>query len=167
MLVRYFCLDEADIVFKISQRRIEAAFLDGERWDQNEGTTLLRIVSFICDDNLRPLRGFVMKLEAKDGHITRTSHDDVVAAYFSMLPPIEGPQPTRYPLVDKQLEGWPDERKLFPQLTAALDVPIDQMPRLYFGGPLLMAQRLGVSVKQGLTYYDLQHPAASDLLDES
>ena len=159
MRVRYFYLDERGTVHKAEQRRTESAVLKGKRWDETTGTKLLRIVSFICDDNLRPLRGSITSFAVADGFITDESRGAAMAAYMSKLPQPLSPPPTEYTLIDKQLELWPDERELFPQLTAALDIPIDQMPRLYFGGPLLLAIQLGVSVKQALTYLDLRDSA--------
>lgn len=156
MLMRYFYLDETGTVYKAEQSRTEAAVLKSERWDDSSGTKLLRIVSFICDDRLLPLRGSVTSFTVADGFITSESRSEAMAAYQSQRPRIGGPQPTEFPLVDAQLDLWPDERELFPQLTAALDIPIDQMPRLYFGGPLLLAMFLGVAVKQALTYIDLR-----------
>jgi hypothetical protein len=157
LLVRYFYLDESGTVFKAEQSRTEAAVLKGERWDDSSGTKLLRIVSFICDDKLVPLRGSVTSFKVTDGFITDASRAEAMAAYQSQRPPITGPPPTELPLIDEQLSLWPDERALFPQLTAALDIPIDQMPRLYFGGPLMLAMFLGVAVKQALTYIDLRN----------
>lgn len=159
MRIRYFYLDERGTVHKAEQRRTESAVLKGERWDDSTGSKSVRIVSFICDDDLRPLRGSVTSFTVKDGFITQESRGEAIQAYMSKLPQPLSPPPTELPLIDKQLELWPDERELFPQLTAALDIPIDQMPRLYFGGPLLLAIHLGVSVKQALTYLDLRDSA--------
>jgi hypothetical protein len=154
--IRFFYLDESGTVHKAEQRKTEAAFLKGERWDQSSGTKSLRIVSFICDDKLRPLRVYITKVAVQDGFVSDESRREAIKAYLSKLPPLLSAAPTEFPLIDKQFEEWPDERKLFPQLTNALDIPIDQMPTLYFGGPLLMALHLGVSVKQALTYLDLR-----------
>lgn len=166
MRIRYFYLDERGTVYKAEQRRTEAAVLQGERWDDSAGTKLLRIVSFICDDDLRPLRGSIASFRVADGFITRESVTEAMQAYASRIPQPLSPPPAEYPLIDRLVALWPDERKLFPQLTAALDIPIDQMPPLYFGGPLLLAIHLGVSVKQGLTYLDLRDPAHPQERDE-
>ena len=61
-------------------------------------------------------------------------------------------------MVEKQLEGWPEPNDLFRQLAVALDVPIEQVPPLRFGGPLLTATLLRVTVKQALTYYAIETP---------
>jgi hypothetical protein len=158
--IRYFYLDEFGTVYKAEQRQTEAAVLKAKRWDDSTGTKLLRIVSFICDDDLRPMRGSITSFIIADGFITRESRGKAMAAYQSQRPPITGPPPKELPLIDEQLALWPDERELFPQLTAALDIPIDQMPRLYFGGPLMLAMFLGVSVKQALMYLDLRDDVA-------
>lgn len=160
MRVRYFYLDVSDTVHKAEQRRTEAAVLKAKRWDDSTGTKLLRIVSFICGDDLRPMRGSITSFIVAGGFITRESRGKAMAAYQSQRPPITGPPPKELPLIDEQLALWPDERELFSQLTVALDIPIDQMPRLYFGGPLMLAMFLGVSVKQALTYLDLHNDVA-------
>lgn len=160
MRIRYFYLDEQGTVYKAEQRRTEAAVLNRERWDDSTGAKLLRIVCFICDDELRPIRGNIASFTVVDGHITLGSIGQAMEAYASTIPQPLSPPATEFPLIDEQFALWPDERELFPQLTAALDIPITQMPRLYFGGPLLLAVRLGVSVKQALTYIDLRDDIA-------
>ena len=78
MRIRYFFLDEGGTVHKAEQRRTESAVLKRKRWDETTGTKLLRVVSFICDDNLRPLRGSFASFTVADGFITDESRGVLV-----------------------------------------------------------------------------------------
>jgi len=60
------------------------------------------------------------------------------------------------PLVEKQLEGSPEPNDLFRQLAVALDIPIEDVPPHQFGGPLLTATMLWVTIKHALTYYEVK-----------
>ena len=155
MKVRYFYLDEKDRLLKAAQRRVEAAWFDERAWDDSTGTKLLRIVSFICRNDLGPIRGYVMRTMVKDGWITEDSRERAIQAVHSAMPPLFGPVPTELPLIAKQLEGWPELCGLRQQIAVALDVPISQVPKLQFGGPLLMASHMTVAVKQAQTYFNI------------
>jgi hypothetical protein len=151
MRVRYFYLDENDRVHKAGQRAVEGAVLRRDRWDDSQGTKPLRIISFLCDDALRPLKGYITRFEVADGFVTQWSDLETTVAMASVIP-IERNAGPDCPYVKKQLEGWPLDPTLLPQLANAMDIPFDQLPTLYFGGPLVMALRLRVSVRQALTY---------------
>jgi len=163
MKVRYFHLDENDCLQKVAQRHLEAVWFDERPWDDSASAKPLRLISFLCDDDFRPLRGFVMRVQIREGRLTDDSRHDAIAAVQSAMPPLPsifGPvqSSNELPLIDKQLEGWPEPNDLFRQLAVALDVPIEQVPPLRFGGPLLTATLLRVTVKQALTYYEIESP---------
>jgi hypothetical protein len=155
MKLRFFYLDEGDRLHKVAQRHMEAAWWDERPWDDSAGTKLLRIITVICDDKLRPLSCFVMRLSVQGGRLTEESRCEAITAFQSGMGNIlsGAPMPTELPLIDEQLEGWPETDTLFQQLAVALDVPIRLVPPLRFGGPLVTAAQLRVSIQQALAYY--------------
>src|SRR4051794_26840096 len=141
MLVRYFYVDAQGKVHKAAQRATERAFLNGGRWDDSQGQKSLWLLSFICDDRLRPLLGsFLPKLDVADGFFTPASRRSAIAAVMNRLPqpqlPDEAPSESQ---PSAPIATWPNQQNTYQQLAAALDIPIDQLPEIALGGPLVVA----------------------------
>ena len=152
MKVRFFCLDEDDRLQKVAQRHVEKAWWDERPWDDSTGRGLVRLVTVVLDGDHR-LRGcFLLRLTLKDGRLTHQVRREILATAQSGMEHLgKRSKPTGHPLIEKQMEGWPATLKR--QLAVALDVPIGQLPTPGFGGPLVTAARLRISVKRALDYF--------------
>jgi len=152
MKVRFFCLDNDNRLQKIAQRHVEKAWWDERPWDGSTGRGLVRLVTVVLDGDHR-LRGcFLLRLTLKDGRLTHEVRREILAAGQSGMEYFrKRSKPTGYPRIEKQMEGWPATLKR--QLAVALDVLIRQLPAPRFGGPLVTAAQLRISLKRALVYF--------------
>jgi hypothetical protein len=101
-------------------------------------------VSVVCDENLLPLKIYVLRLPLSEGMFTEESQ--LTLKLFSRSDCV-----TPEELAQHHTEGWPAD--FFPQLAVALDVPVcDLQVPLGVGGPLFTAAIMCVSPQQALRY---------------
>lgn len=156
MKVRFFCLDKDDRLQKVAQRHVEKAWWDERPWDDSTGRRLVRLVTIVLDGDHRPRGCFLLRLTLKEGRLTHEIRREILAAAQRGIEHLgKRSKPTGNPQIEKQMEGWPATLKR--QLAVALDVPIGQLPKPRFGGPLVTAAQLRISVKRALVYF--QEPA--------
>jgi len=155
MKVRYFHVDEADRVHKVAQRHMVAAWQGDRPWDGSRGLRDLRIVTILCREGLIPIRSFLFRAATEDGWITESSRREVMQTRLSLLPDplVKEHRPAPNPLLDAQFADWPDLEELIQQLAVAIDVPVSAIPAIYWGGPLITATQLSLTVPAALEYY--------------
>jgi hypothetical protein len=148
--VRYFYLDELGRLHKVAQRHMEAVWYNERPWDDAKGTKLLRVISFICDDDFRPRHGFAMRVRIEEGRLTKESRNEAIAAVQSGMPSLLEPAPTEFLLIDKQLESWPEPNSVFRQLAVPWTCRSRASNRSTSVGHCEQPQG-----EQALTYYDI------------
>jgi hypothetical protein len=164
--IRYFLVEDSGEVRKIAQAALEGAWEDNRTIDTMPGTRSVGIITVLCDESFQPLQCFQTRVRVSDGRITEESRDDARHAWFLLRPPLDIPDspsppredPRSHPAVVFQVSGWPPEDELRRQLAVALDVPVDQVPAFFIGGPLIAALQLDVAIRQALTYFPAQPP---------
>ncbi|MGL4464513.1 MAG: hypothetical protein ACRC1K_20365, partial [Planctomycetia bacterium] len=149
MRVRYFALDRRQQLWKASQAAVEGIW-DGTRPPSDLGLDLgdrLALATVLCDDDLRPKVCYVLRLDVVDDAVTEDSR---VLAYEAAT---EGNRRNlSHPSARRQSEGWPADWKH--QLAVAIDAPLAALRRVGVGGPLPLADMLGVSRRDLLRYFE-------------
>jgi len=146
MKLRYLVADEKGRLRLVSQSAIAALWDGARRADklQCPNGNELRLISVVCDNNLTPLRVYVLRLPLEDGWFTLPSL--LTLAAFSRRDCV-----TASELLQHHTAGWPAD--FYRQLAVALDVPLrDLAVPLGVGGPLLVAAARRVRPEQALRY---------------
>jgi hypothetical protein len=146
MKLRYFVVDEHGQLRKATQAAVRGLW-DGGRGAESLGCPAaneLRLVSVVCDEDLRPRSLYVLRLPLDCGRFTPESR--MTLQLFS-LPDCVTPEE----LVRHHTAGWPAD--FFIQLAVALDVPAGALEvPVGVGGPLFLAAALHVTPRQALRY---------------
>jgi hypothetical protein len=146
MKLRYFVLDGAGQVCKASHRALEGL------WDGRlnalalgcPGKNELRLVSVLCDDNLKPKTIYLLRVPLTGGQFSHENY--LTLQVFTMRDCV-----TPREVVQHHGVGWP--RDLLRQLAVALDVPLAQLQvPLRVGGPLFLAAAMGVDPRQTVQF---------------
>ncbi len=146
MKLRYYVVDGEGQL-----RKVSPAGLDG-LWEGrvqaralgSPGTTELRLVSVLCDDNLQPHVIYVLRVPLTDGVCTAESQ--LTLQIFTMRDCV-----TSREVVEHHGAGWPADMRR--QLAIALDVPLARLcVPLRVGGPLYLAAAMGVRPHQAVHY---------------
>lgn len=146
MKIRYFLMNATGQLVKVSQASVYGLWNGSRRARGANGALAqeLRLVSIICDENLLPLKIYVVRLPLCEGVFTEESQLTLkIFASPDCVTPDE--------LVQHHTEGWPAD--FFRQLAVALDVPLDALKvPLGVGGPLFTAAVMCVSPQQAVRY---------------
>ncbi|MEX0718193.1 MAG: hypothetical protein WD066_16485 [Planctomycetaceae bacterium] len=152
MRLLYFLFDRDDRLHKAPRRAVEELWKKRRRAEEfrfDLGDDL-RMITVIADDDLRPVVTFFLKVDLEDGEITDSSRIEAFEAV--------GRRDRRRYDTDtarRQFAGWPADWQR--QLAVALDFPAREFRRIGLGGPLLMADLWGISLKKVLDYFEQAH----------
>ncbi|MEX0700936.1 MAG: hypothetical protein WD069_02460 [Planctomycetales bacterium] len=152
MRLLYFAFDQNDRLHKAPRRTVEELWKGrrtAEAFKFDVGDEL-RVITVLADDRLLPVVSFFLKVELDDGEITDASRIDAFEA-------VGRRDRRRYDTetAQRQFAGWPADWQH--QLAVALDVPAREFNRIGLGGPLLMADLWGISLKKVIDYFDQAH----------
>lgn len=150
MQIRYFVVDDVGQLRKTPRKAVERLW-KGRGTSFQLGVPVgdeLRLISVVCDESLVPKMCFFLRTELQNGQITEESRIDAYEAAGN-------PTKRRYdhPAAQRQFAGWP--RDWQHQLAVAMDVPAGQLRKIGIGGPLLMSDLWGISLKKVLEYFEL------------
>ncbi|MBX3414747.1 MAG: hypothetical protein KF708_18815 [Pirellulales bacterium] len=149
MRLRYFVVDRWGKLRRVSQAALEGLWT-GERdtaaLDCDLGRDL-RLVTLLCDDELRPHACYLLRAALAAGQVTNESKLQACEAILENL----ADEPSRAEIAH-QLAGWPRDWRR--QLAVAADVVPSELPAVGIGGPLLISSLLDLSVKSSLRYFD-------------
>ena len=156
MKVKFFYI-ESERVRLVAQSRMLGAWERRRRWDNSQGTVELRLVTVICDDDLRPAYIYLLTLALQNGWITEGSRQDAVSFIIDESRWGGGDRKQRaawLATLKTHLQNLP--QKFGRQLAAALDVPLSDVIQapLAVGGPLPVSLQMGISVNELLRYID-------------
>jgi hypothetical protein len=146
MKLRYFVVDGEGKLRKARRSMIEGLWAGAYRADclgcpsGNE----LRLVSVLCDNRLRPCKIYLLRLPLSGGWFTEAN---LLTLRIYSRPDCVTPQE----VLEHHTAGWP--RDFFRQIAVALDVPISRLTvPLGVGGPLFMAAKLRLPLRQAIKY---------------
>lgn len=144
--LRYFVVDGQGRLSKVRRSAIEGLWRGEYRADYLgcEASSELRLVSVLCDKELLPRKVYVLRLPLSGGWFTEAN---LLTLRIYSRPDCVTPQE----VLEHHTAGWP--RDFFKQLAVALDVPLASLTvPLGVGGPLFMAAKLRVTLKQAIRY---------------
>lgn len=152
MRLLYFIFDRDGRLHKAPRRAVEELWkkrrnADDLPWDLGNS---LRLITVVADDDLQPVVSFFLKVDLEGGVISDSSR---IEAYEA----VGRRDRRRYDgeSAHRQFAGWPADWQH--QLAVALDVPAKEFRRIGLGGPLLMADLWGISLRKVLDYFEQAH----------
>ena len=151
MNLQYFVVDAQQQLWKTPASMVEG-FWCGSRTARDFKYPLaseLRVVTALCDRTLEPRILFFLRLELTDGVIA--AHSRQLAYQSVRTPNQDSERILRNYALAYQANGWPQN---WPhQLAVALDTPVRNLRRVAIGGPLPVADLLGVSVVESIAVF--------------
>lgn len=152
MRLRFFVVDDADRLHAVAATRIEAVW-NGSKTVDSLGVHAsedLPVLTALCDENLVPRLVFFLRLATRDGSVTPAARDLAYQAVTIFIK--DSDDDGGQEAFAHQLQGWPHDWRR--QLAVALDVPATALDRISVGGPLPVADLMGVGVKQSLRFFE-------------
>lgn len=131
--LRFFTVEQGKLT-KAAQARVIGLWENKRPWMISDVCDL-RLVTVLCDCDLKPLVWHVTRVAVADGWVTEQSRQVAwTAAFHSRPSPLDkGPCQTT-PEIEFVLDGWPDD--LARQLAIALDSPLLELQSVGIAGPL-------------------------------
>jgi hypothetical protein len=146
MKLRYFIIDGAGVLHRVSRADV-AGLWEGTHTTEDlgaGGVCDLRLISVLCDADLKPTRIYLLRVPLTQGRFT--AEDYLTLRIFTCRDCV-----TRREVEQHHGAGWPSD--LGPQLAVALDVPLmDLAVPLRVGGPLFVAAARGVSPQEAVRF---------------
>lgn len=151
MRLRYFVFDNRGTLHLTHRPLVERVWSGRagvDRFSFEVGDSL-RIITALCDDQLVPQVIFLLRLALDGGSVGDEARRKAYSTVTSVVND-EGKDPQRANF-QYQVAGWPPDWQR--QLAVALDTPIDTLARIAIGGPLPVADLMGVSVNDSLPFF--------------
>lgn len=162
MRLRFFVVDFHDRLVPVSAAKIQAVW-SGARSADSLGIMTgrdLPVLTALCDDRLVPRLVFFLRLGLSQNHVTDGARHLAYEAVTLFLQ--DGGDDGGQEAFSMQIQGWPCDWRT--QLAVVLDVPVSTLDRISVGGPLPVADLMGVSLRQSLRFFQhaFQNSIATD-----
>lgn len=146
MLLRYAAVDAQGQLRPVARAALEGLWQGRYRADQLgcAASNELRLVSILCSRRLWPQKIYLLRLPLSAGWFTETN---LLTLRIFSRPDCVTPRE----VIAHHTAGWPAD--LFRQLAVLLDVPLTALRvPLGVGGPLFLAAKLRVSLREAIRY---------------
>lgn len=164
MQLRYFVVDVDNQLIRVPQNVVEGWWKERRTVHANgvrlvpedvfdtvayedDGPAELKLVTVLCDEDFLPKICYFLRLELCDDRVTDDSRQMAIEAVSE-----SNQYNFDHSAVLHQLAAWPCDWQA--QVAVAMDVPIDMVQKVGVGGPLPLADLLGLPMDKLLACFD-------------